>query len=151
MNTGCGDRVVVVGAGIGGMAAAARLAKDGFRVTVVERNDQAGGRARIWQAGGYTFDMGPSWYLMPEVFERFFAYFGKTTADYYELKPLDPSYRVFVGPGEHHDIPPDRAGVRALFDRLEPEGGRKLEAYLADAAYKYKVAVGEFLQRSKVS
>jgi hypothetical protein len=147
MNTGCGDRVTVVGAGIGGMAAAARLAKDGFRVTVVERNDQAGGRARIWQAGGYTFDMGPSWYLMPEVFERFFAYFGKTTADYYELKPLDPSYRVFVGPGEHHDIPPDRAGVRALFDRLEPDGGRKLEAYLADAAYKYKVAVGEFLYR----
>ncbi|HOO21794.1 MAG TPA: phytoene desaturase family protein [Kiritimatiellia bacterium] len=147
MNTGCGDRVTVVGAGIGGMAAAARLAKDGFRVTVVERNDQAGGRARIWQAGGYTFDMGPSWYLMPEVFERFFAHFGKTTADYYELKPLDPSYRVFVGPGEHHDIPPDRAGVRELFDRLEPDGGRKLEAYLADAAYKYKVAVGEFLYR----
>jgi len=142
-----GERIVVIGAGMGGMAAAAELAQAGCRVTVVERNDQAGGRARIWQTGGYTFDMGPSWYLMPEVFERFFAHFGKTTADYYELKPLDPSYRVFAGPGEHHDIPPDRAGVRALFDRLEPEGGRKLEAYLADAAYKYKVAVGEFLYR----
>ena len=80
-----GRRIVVVGAGVGGMAAAARLAKDGFQVTVVERNDQVGGRARIWQQDGYVFDMGPSWYLMPEVFERFFAQFGRKTADYYEL------------------------------------------------------------------
>ncbi len=138
---------MVVGAGIGGMAAAARLAQDGFQVTVVERNDQAGGRARIWQTEGYTFDMGPSWYLMPEVFERFFAQFGKKTTDYYELQRLDPSYRVFVGPGEAHDVPSDPAGVRALFERLEPGGGAKLERYLADAAYKYKVAVGEFLYR----
>jgi 1-hydroxy-2-isopentenylcarotenoid 3,4-desaturase len=142
-----GGRLVVVGAGIGGMAAAARLARDGFDVTVVERNDQAGGRARIWQKDGYTFDMGPSWYLMPEVFERFFAGFGKKTEDYYQLKQLDPSYRVFFGRGEAHDVPPDRAGVAALFDRLEPGGGAKLGRYLDDAAYKYKVAVGEFLYR----
>lgn len=119
---------MVVGAGIGGMAAAARLAQDGFQVTVVERNDQAGGRARIWQTEGYTFDMGPSWYLMPEVFERFFAQFGKKTTDYYELQRLDPSYRVFVGPGEAHDVPSDPAGVRALFERLEPGGGRSWSA-----------------------
>ena len=147
MSTGHGNRLVVVGAGIGGMAAAARLAKDGFDVTVVERNDQTGGRARIWQKDGYTFDMGPSWYLMPEVFERFFAGFGKKTEDYYQLKQLDPSYRVFFGPGERHDVPPDRAGVTALFERLEPGGGAKLERYLDEAAYKYKVAVGEFLYR----
>lgn len=142
-----GERLVVVGAGIGGMAAAARLARDGFAVTVVERNDQVGGRARIWRQAGYTFDMGPSWYLLPEVFERFFAGFGKKTADYYELKPLAPSYRVFFGPGEAHDVPPDRAGVVALFDRLEPGGGAKLVRYLDEAAYKYRVAVGEFLYR----
>lgn len=147
MNPGHGERLVVVGAGIGGMAAAARLARDGFDVTVVERNDQAGGRARIWQKEGYTFDMGPSWYLMPEVFERFFAGFGKKTGNYYQLKQLDPSYRVFFGRGEAHDVPPDRAGVAALFDRLEPGGGAKLGRYLDDAAYKYKVAVGEFLYR----
>ena len=147
MNKGHGERLVVVGAGIGGMAAAAQLARDGFEVTVVERNDQAGGRARIWQKDGYTFDMGPSWYLMPEVFERFFAGFGKKPQDYYQLKQLDPSYRVFFGPGEAHDVPPDRAGVVALFDRLEPGGGAKLGRYLDDAAYKYKVAVGEFLYR----
>ncbi len=147
MNTGCGDRVVVVGAGIGGMAAAARVAKNGFRVTVVERNDQAGGRARLWKKDGFTFDMGPSWYLMPDVFDRFFAHFGRKTSDYYELKKLDPSYRVFFGPGQEHDIPSDRAGQRALFDRLEPGGGAKLERYLESAAYKYRVAVGEFLYR----
>lgn len=142
-----GPQVIVIGAGIGGMAAAAELAQAGCRVTVLERNDQAGGRARVWQKDGYTFDMGPSWYLMPEVFERFFAKFGRTPADFYELKKLDPSYRVFCGPGEMHDVPPDRAGVRALFDRLEAGGGAKLERYLEAAAYKYRVAVGEFLYR----
>jgi 1-hydroxy-2-isopentenylcarotenoid 3,4-desaturase len=147
MRNGHGDRIVVVGAGIGGMAAAALLARRGFQVTVVERNDQAGGRARIWQQDGYTFDMGPSWYLMPEVFERFFAEFGKKTTDYYELRQLDPSYRVYFGPEEAHDVPPDRAGVEALFEKLEPGGGAKLGRYLDEAAYKYKVAVGEFLYR----
>jgi len=141
------DCVIVVGAGIGGMATAAHLARKGFDVEVVERNDQAGGRARVWRRDGYTFDMGPSWYLMPEVFEQFFRAFGKTPAEYYELRQLNPSYRVFFTPGEPHDVPPDRAGVAALFDRLEPNGGAKLNAYLDEAAYKYKVAVGEFLYR----
>lgn len=140
-------RVVVVGGGIGGMATAALLAKEGLNVAVLERNEQTGGRARIWQKDGYTFDMGPSWYLMPEVFERFFSAFGKTPADYYHLKQLDPSYRVYFGGEEAHDVPPDRAGVEALFDRLEPGGGAKLGRYLDDAAYKYRVAVGEFLYR----
>jgi 1-hydroxy-2-isopentenylcarotenoid 3,4-desaturase len=142
-----GKNAVVIGAGIGGMATAALLAKQGLSVTVVERNDQVGGRARIWRDKGYTFDMGPSWYLMPEVFERFFAKFGKTPSDYYALKRLDPSYRVYFGEGGAHDMPSDRAGALALFDRLEPGGGAKLERYLAEAAYKYDVAVGEFLYR----
>ena len=147
MSSQMSAKMVVVGAGIGGMAAAARLARDGFEVTVVERNDQVGGRARIWQKDGYTFDMGPSWYLMPEVFERFFESFGKKAGDYYTLKKLTPSYRVFFGPGEVCDVPPDRAGVEVLFNRLEPDGGAKLGRYLDEAAYKYKVAVGEFLYR----
>lgn len=140
-------RLVVVGAGIGGLATAAVLARDGFEVTVVERNDQTGGRARIWEKDGYTFDMGPSWYLMPEVFERFFAGFGKKVADYYTLRSLDPAYRVFFGAGEVHDVPSDRARAAALFDRLEPDGGAKLGRYLDEAAYKYEVAVAEFLYR----
>ncbi len=147
MSNGRRESILVVGGGIGGLASAALLARAGFAVTVLERNDQAGGRARLWQQGGYTFDMGPSWYLMPEVFERFFAQFGRTSADYYGLKKLAPSYRVFFGPGEAHDVPPDRAGVLALFDRLEPQGGAKLARYLEEAAYKYRVATGEFLYR----
>ena len=84
-------RVAVVGGGIGGMAAAALLAKDGHEVTVLERNDQAGGRARVWKKDGYTFDMGPSWYLMPEVFDRYFELFGERREAWYTLKRLDPS------------------------------------------------------------
>jgi len=127
MNKKSAGRVVVVGAGVGGMAAAARLAKDGFSVTVIERNDQVGGRARIWQQDGYVFDMGPSWYLMPEVFERFFAHFGKKTADYYELKQLAPSYRVFFGPGEAHDMPAEPTIYVNVTSKVEaadaPPGG----------------------------
>lgn len=129
------------------MAAAARLAKDGFSVTVIERHAQAGGRARLWKKDGYTFDMGPSWYLMPDAFERFFAHFGRKVSDYYDLKKLDPAYRVFFGPGEAVDVPADRPGQRALFDRLEPGGGAKLDRYLDAAAYKYQVAVEDFLYR----
>ncbi len=147
MSTQRNNRLVVIGAGIGGMATAALLARKGVAVTVLERNDQVGGRARIWKKEGYTFDMGPSWYLMPEVFERFFAGFGKKTSDYYELKQLDPSYRLYFAPGDAHDMPADRAGAAALFERLEPGAGVQLNRYLDDAAYKYKVAVGEFLYR----
>ena len=147
MTRGHVDGVVVAGAGIGGLATAALLARSGLDVTVIERNDQAGGRARTWQKDGYTFDMGPSWYLMPEVFERFFGAFGRVPADYYTLQRLDPSYRVYFGAGEAHDVPADPAGVAALFDRLEPGGGAKLRRYLDEAAYKYRVAVDEFLYR----
>ena len=147
MSNGRRESILVVGGGIGGLASAALLARAGFAVTVLERNDQAGGRARVWRQGGYTFDMGPSWYLMPEVFERFFAQFGRKPDEYYGLRKLAPSYRVFFGSGEAHDVPPDRAGVLALFERLEPQGGAKLARYLEEAAYKYRVATGEFLYR----
>jgi phytoene desaturase len=75
--------IIVIGSGFGGMAAAALLAKDGFEVTVLEKNDQPGGRAIVWKEKGFVFDMGPSWYLMPDVFEKFFAEFGKKPQDYY--------------------------------------------------------------------
>jgi 1-hydroxy-2-isopentenylcarotenoid 3,4-desaturase len=140
-------RVAVVGGGIGGMAGAALLAKDGFDVTVIERNDQAGGRARVWKKDGFTFDMGPSWYLMPEVFDRFFALFGEKREDWYTLKRLDPSYRLLYGPGDSRDVNSDPASVKALFESLEPGSGVKLQKYLADSGYKYDVAMKEFLYR----
>jgi phytoene desaturase len=140
-------RVVVIGGGFGGMAAAALLARDGMDVTVLERNDQAGGRARTWEKDGFTFDMGPSWYLMPEVFDRFFGLFGEKQEDWYTLKRLDPSYRVLYGPGDAKDVSSDPVKVAALFDSFEPGAGAKLKTYLADAAYKYGIAMKEFLYR----
>jgi phytoene desaturase len=138
---------IVVGAGIGGLAAAALLGKDGWKVTVLEKNDSPGGRARLWSEKGYQFDMGPSWYLMPEVFERFFSLFGKRREEYYALQALDPYYRVFFEPGKPVDIGPDRKRVEELFESFEPGGAGRLREYLSRAKYKYDVAMGEFLYK----
>jgi len=136
-----------VGAGFGGMASAALLARDGYDVTVVEKNDRPGGRAMVCQQDGYTFDMGPSWYMMLEAFERFFAEFGKTTGDYYETVRLDPSYRVFFSSDDVVDIHADLARNLDLFDRLEPHGATKLKAFLEQSKYQYEVAIGDFIYR----
>ena len=90
-------KIAVIGSGFAGLAAATCLAKEGYAVTVFEKNESAGGRARKFEADGFTFDMGPSWYWMPDVFEKYFALFGKKPADYYTLERLSPSYRIFYG------------------------------------------------------
>lgn len=87
--------VSVIGSGFSGLSAAACLAKDGNDVAVFEKNSTPGGRARKFEEQGFVFDMGPSWYWMPEVFENFFNRFGKNSSEYYELIRLDPSYRIF--------------------------------------------------------
>ncbi|MGC9554901.1 MAG: phytoene desaturase family protein, partial [Thermoplasmatota archaeon] len=131
------QRAVVIGAGFAGLASAALLARDGYDVTVVEKNGCAGGRAMVCRQDGYTFDMGPSWYMMLEAFERFFAEFGKTTGDYYETVRLDPSYRVFFASDDVVDIHADLARNLDLFDRLEPHGARKLKAFLEKSREQY--------------
>ena len=90
------QNAIVIGSGFAGLSAAAFLARDGQKVTVLEKNAHLGGRARTFREQGYQFDMGPSWYWMPDVFESFFAQFGRSVSDYYELKRLDPSYAVFL-------------------------------------------------------
>ena len=90
-------KVAVIGSGFAGLSAASCLAKEGYEVTVYEKNSQPGGRARKFEAEGFTFDMGPSWYWMPDVFEKFFNRFGKSASDYYTLERLDPSYRIVFG------------------------------------------------------
>ena len=99
-------KVIIIGSGFAGLSAASFMAKAGWDVTVIEKNKTPGGRARQKNAAGFSFDMGPSWYWMPDVFERFFAQFGKKVADYYQLKRLDPSYRVYWPDGPM-DIPAD--------------------------------------------
>jgi 1-hydroxy-2-isopentenylcarotenoid 3,4-desaturase len=143
-----GKKVVIIGAGCGGLAAAALLARDGFDVTVVEKNADPGGRARVMKTHGFTFDLGPSWYLMPEVFENYFALFGKNVSDYYQLKRLDPNYRVFFGGGDQVDVPADRRKIGELFDRLEPGGAKKLDRFLRSAEFCYRLAMQSFIYRA---
>ena len=90
-------KITIIGSGFSAMAASCYLAKSGHQVTVYEKNASIGGRARQLKKEGFTFDMGPSWYWMPDVFDRFFADFGKKTTDYYELIKLSPAYRVYYG------------------------------------------------------
>lgn len=138
-------RAVVIGAGFSGLAVASLLQRDGWDVTVVEKNPEIGGRARLWQEKGYSFDMGPSWYLMPEVFERFFELLGRRRADYFSLKKLDPQYRVFLEGEEAVDITADLDRTRRLFERFEPGAARKLDAFLQAAQHKYDTAMREFV------
>ncbi len=114
---------------------------------VLEKNPVPGGRAQAYERDGFTFDLGPSWYLMPDIFERFFARFERTPSDYYDLHRLDPSYRVFFGPEDWVDISSDFQKNVELFERCEQGAGARLREYVAAAAHQYNVAVGEFLYR----
>ncbi len=138
-------KVVVIGAGFAGIAAATSLADMGFDVTVLEKNDIPGGRARYFKAEGFTFDMGPSWYWMPDVFDNYFEKFGHKTADFYDLKRLDPSYTVFFGDKDIVDIPADFNELVALFESYEKGSGEKLKAFLKEAAYKYEVGINKLV------
>lgn len=142
-----GRQAVIVGSGLAGLAAAALLARDGWTVTVLEKNPGPGGRAQVWQKDGFRFDMGPSWYLMPDVFERFFQEFGKAPSDYYTLQRLHPSYRIFFGPEDYIDISSDLSENLALFESMEPGAAARFQSYLATAEYEYGIAVKEFLYR----
>ena len=138
-------RVLVIGAGFSGLSVATSLAHKGYDVTIVEKNEMPGGRARTFQADGFTFDMGPSWYWMPDVFETYFARFGKKPADYYDLVRLDPSYKVVFGPTEAVDLPANLDDLKALFDSIEPGSGKRLTEFLRQAAYKYDVGIHNFV------
>ncbi|MFN0173568.1 MAG: phytoene desaturase family protein [Saprospiraceae bacterium] len=140
-------KVIVIGSGFSGLAAACCLAAEGFEVTVLEKNDCPGGRARQFKAEGFVFDMGPSWYWMPDVFERFFALFGKKTSDYYELLRLDPSYQVFFGQNDRVEIPAQMVELENLFENIEPGSAINLRKFLAEAKYKYQVGMGEFVHK----
>ena len=133
-------KVVIIGSGFAGLSAACFMAKEGWQVTVIEKNEQPGGRARQLKADGFTFDMGPSWYWMPDIFERFFQQFNKNISDYYSLKRLDPSYRIYWEDNST-DIPADYNSLKNLFENLEPGSGKKLEKFLEEAAYKYKTGM----------
>ena len=122
------------------------MAKAGWDVTVLEKKDMPGGRARQLKAAGFTFDMGPSWYWMPDVFERFFNCFGKKVADYYQLVRLDPSYRIYWE-DDSMDLPANYEEVKNLFESIEPGAAVKLDRFMNEAAYKYKTGIHKLVHK----
>ena len=140
--------IVVIGAGYGGLVASALLAKEGHNVTVIEKNEQPGGKASLLKKDGFQFDMGPSWYMWPQAFEKFFEEFGEDATDFLELKQLDPSYRVFFDDGEIIDISSDIEKNYAIFDKLEENGAEKLRQYLEVCKKQYDIAMDGFVYRT---
>jgi phytoene desaturase len=138
-------KIIVIGAGFSGLATATALADQGYEVEIFEKNDQAGGRARVFSEKGFVFDMGPSWYWMPDIFEDYFGRFGKKPADYYNLVRLDPSYSVKLDEQNVIDMPADYSALKSLFESIEAGAGNALDRFLAQAAYKYKVGIQEFV------
>lgn len=139
-------KAIVIGSGFSGLSAASFLAKYGWEVLVLEKHDQPGGRARKMEEAGFMFDMGPSWYWMPDVFERYFGLFGKKVSDYYELKRLNPSYRVYFADGPM-DIPAGYEQLKKLFDSLEGGAGKKLDKFTEEARYKYEVGMRKLVHK----
>lgn len=139
--------VIVVGAGFGGLSAAALLANEGFNVTVIEKNEQAGGRASVYNDKDFYFDMGPSWYLMPDVYEKFYEQFGKKPEDFFKLEKLDPSYRIFFDNEKVMDISADLEKNYELFDSLEEDGANKLREYLKSSEELYRFSIDEMLYK----
>ncbi|MFF0910008.1 phytoene desaturase family protein [Microbacterium enclense] len=141
------QRIVVVGGGIAGLGTAALLAHEGHDVQLFEARDQLGGRAGSWESDGFRFDTGPSWYLMPEVFDHFFRLLGTSAAEQLDLVRLDPAYRVYGPPGKGDpiDVVSGREAVRALFEEHEPGSGDAVEAYLDSAKDAYELSTSKFL------
>ncbi|MFO7833774.1 MAG: FAD-dependent oxidoreductase, partial [Halohasta sp.] len=144
-----GEEIVVIGSGFGGLSTACYLADAGADVTVVEKNEQLGGRASRLERDGFVFDMGPSWYLMPDVFERFFGHFGKRPEEYYSLSQLDPHYRIFFKDGDQVDLLPDVEANKELFESYEPGAGEALSNYLDKSEYTYNVGMEHFVYEDR--
>lgn len=138
-------KINILGAGIAGLSAASFLAKEGYDVTILEKNGTIGGRGRYFSENGFVFDMGPSWYWMPEVFENFYQKFGHTTADFYDLVRLDPSYRIFWKDETHSDVPANLEDFYEWFESLEKGSSVALKKFLSEAQYKYEVGMNDLV------
>ena len=143
--------IAIIGSGFAALAASCYLAKQGNRVTIYEKNKTIGGRARQFTEEGFTFDMGPSWYWMPDVFERFFQDFNKKTTDYYELIKLNPAYRVYFGVDDFISICDNLEEIKTTFENIEKGSAQKLQAFIDQAKSNYDIAIKDLLYRPGVS
>ncbi|PWA05351.1 phytoene desaturase family protein [Flavobacterium psychrotolerans] len=143
--------IKIIGSGFSSLSASCYLAKKGHKVTVYEKNDTIGGRARQLKKDGFTFDMGPSWYWMPDVFERFFADFGKKTFDYYELIKLSPAYRVYYGINDFITIADNLPDILVAFEEIEKGSGEILQEFMIEAKSNYDIAIKDLVYRPGVS
>lgn len=138
---------VIIGAGLGGLSIACLLAQKGYKVTVLEKNSHAGGRINTFKTKGFLFDLGPSFYQMPKIFEDFFKKFDKNIHDYFKLKRLNPSYRMFFGRKDKVDISSNLNDNVKLFESYEKGAGQKLKDFLAQAKYQYDTSMSYFLYK----
>ncbi|SNR66073.1 NAD(P)/FAD-dependent oxidoreductase [Flavobacterium sp. ov086] len=143
--------IAIIGSGFSALAAACYLAKQGNTVTIYEKNDSIGGRARQFKKDGFTFDMGPSWYWMPDVFERFFLDFDKKTTDYYELIKLNPAYQVYFGVDDFISICDNLETIKATFETIEKGSGQELETFIKQAKSNYDIAIKDLVYRPGIS
>lgn len=144
-------KISIIGSGFASLAASCYLSKAGYAVSIFEKNKTTGGRARQFKKDGFTFDMGPSWYWMPDVFERFFADFGKTPQDFYQLEKLDPAYKVFFGKKESITIGDTLEKIYAAFEEEEKGSSAKLEKFISKAKKNYDIAIKDLIYKPGVS
>lgn len=139
--------ITILGSGFSALAASCYLAKYGFDVTIYEKNETIGGRARQLKTNGFTFDLGPSWYWMPDVFETFFAKFNKKPSDYYELKKLSPAYQVYFGVNEFIAISDNLEEIIKTFESIEAGSGENLRKFMTTAQSNYNIAIKDLVYR----
>ncbi|MDR7211415.1 phytoene desaturase family protein [Flavobacterium piscis] len=143
--------ITIIGSGFSALAASCYLAQQGHEVIIYEKNDSIGGRARQFKSHGFTFDMGPSWYWMPDVFERFFNDFNKKTSDFYELIKLNPAYRVYFGINDFISIFDNVEEIISTFESIEKGSGKKLQTFINQAKSNYDIAIKDLVYRPGIS
>lgn len=144
-------KVVIIGSGFSSLASACYMAKAGYEVTVLEKNEQLGGRASMIEIDGFKFDMGPSWYWMPDIFERFFSDFGRKVSDYYQLEKLSPAYRVVFGENDFIDIEDTPEQIINTFEKVEKGSGKHLKRFMDEAKENYRIAMQDLVYNPGLS
>ena len=144
-------KIVIIGSGFSSLSASCYLAKEGYDVTIFEKNEQVGGRARQLKKDGFTFDMGPTWYWMPDVFERFFSDFNKKPSDYYQLEKLNPAYQVYYGKNDSISISSQIEKIYEVFENEEKGSSEELKKFLKQAQNNYEVAIKDLVYRPGIS